>query len=265
MGVILDTQGRLFNSELRPARASDGGATGQVLARGNAYGEGIVQVSTMSKAQLAAEGSYFTTPGSVTPGTKLALGAAQVAFTDTIPIAYFQNNEPFGPTGKKAYLDFIDLIGLLPQTASTDALYFAIVTDVIRGFTTDNMTTNLVPVPANTDLNAAASLQVKIQSNAANSAIAASAAQTKRVVAQGAIPRWVGVLGDSVRLVFGNWDAGDSVQGLTAAAVAQPGRFIMSLPPVVIGGNRSATLHLWQPGNTQAGQAAVVQVGHFER
>lgn len=265
MGAILDTQGRLYNSERLPQRAPDAGATGIVLQRGNAYGEAIAQISTMSKAQLAAEGTYFVTPGSTTPGTKLPLGAAQIAFTDTIPILYLQNNSPFGPTGTRAYLDFIDLIGLLPQTASTDGLYFAIVTDVIRALTLDNMAL-LVPVSPNTDVvNAKAVLDVKAQSNAANSTLAASNASTKRIVAQGVIPRWVGVLGDSVRFVFGNWDAGDSVQGLTAAAVAQPGRFIVSLPPVVIGGNRSATLHLWQPGNTQAAQAAIVHVGHFER
>lgn len=264
MGVILDTQGRVFNSERLPARAIDGGATGAVFVRGNAYGEQIVQISTMSKAQLAAEGTYFVTPGGA-PGVKNALGAAQVAFTDTIPTIYLQNNEPLGATGKKAYLDFIELSGLLPQTASTDAFYFELVTDIIRAVTTDNMTTTLLPVSPNTDITVASSLTVKVQNSATNSAIAASGSQTKRVVARGAIPRWVGVLGDSVRLVFGNWDAGDSVQSLTAAGVAQPGRFVISLPPVVIGGNRSATLHMWQPGNTQAAQAAIVHVGHFEK
>lgn len=265
MGVILDVQGRLYNSERLPQRELDVGATGFVLQRGNAYGEALVQVSTMSKAALAAEGTYFVTPGSVTPGTKLAFGAAQVAFTDTIPIIYLQNNGPFGPTGKRAYLDFIDLIGLLPQTASTDGLYFALVTDVPRALSVDNMAL-LVPVSPNTDVvDAKAVLDVRVQNNAANSTLAVSNASTKRIVAQGVIPRWVGVLGDSVRFVFGNWDAGDSVQALTAAAVAQPGRFIVSLPPVVLGGNRSATLHLWQPGNTQAAQAAIVHIGHFER
>lgn len=265
MATIVDAQGRLFNSELRPARVIDGGPTGNVFARGNAYGEGIVQISTMSKAQLAAEGTYFVTPGSTTPGTKNALGAAQVAFTDTIPLAYFQNNEPFGPTGKKAYLDFLALDGLLAQSASTDGWYFAFVSDVIRAVTTDNMTTNLVPVSPNTDINVAASLLVKIQNSGTNSAITASAAQTKRIVAQGSVPRMIGVAGDSIRFVFGNWDAGDSIQSLTAAAVGQPGRFVVSLPPIVIGGNRSVTLHMWQVANTQAAQAAIVTLGHFER
>lgn len=265
MSTIVDAQGRLYQSERLPQPALDGGATGNVLARANKYGEANVQPSTLNKAQLAAEGTYFVTPGSTTPNTKNALGAAQVTFTDTIPLVYLQNNEPLGPSGKKAYIDFLDLAGLLPGTAATDGYYFAIVTDIIRALTTDNMTTNLVPVPPNTDINAVSSLLVKVQNSATNSAIAASAAQTKRVVVQGVIPRWVGVLGDSVRFVFGNWDAGDSMQALTAAAVAQPGRFVIACPPLVIGGNRSATLHMWQPANTQAAQAAIFQLGHFER
>lgn len=268
MATILDVQGRLYNSERLPQRAIDVGATGQVLQRGNAYGEGLVQVSTMSKAQLAAEGTYFVSPGSVTPGTKLALGAAQTAFTDTIPIAYMQNNSPFGQTGKRAYLDHIDLIGLLAHTSSTDGLYFAIVTDVIRALTTDNLTggtSAMVPVCPNTDvIDAKAVLDVRFQNNAVNSAIAASSVNTKRVVVQGVIPRWVGVLGDSVRLVFGNWDGGDSVQALTALSAACPARLVVACDQVVIGGNRSATLHMWQPGNAVAPQA-IVHVGHFER
>lgn len=262
MAQILDVQNRIVVAEALPGPQPDNGMSAQpAFARGNKYGEAVVQNMLAAKHGLAAEGSYFVTPGSTTPGTKLLLGAATVAFSDTTGILYLFNPQPAG--GIKAYLDYIKLVGLLAHTTSTDALYFAMVMDTIRTPTTDN-TAVLVPVSPNSDVSPAAKLTVKAQSSATSSVLPASNTGTKRVVATGSFPRWVGVLGDEATIVCGSWDGAGSVQGLTAATAAAPGKFFAHTGPIIIGPQRSLVLMLWQPANTVAPQA-MFEMGHFER
>ena len=205
------------------------------------------------------------------PGTAFA-DNIQAAFSDTVPFAYLANNDAAGQgDSRNLYLRWLKLIvTVVPATAT--AAFYAIVQDVLRPLTTNNMTA-VTPVCANglksprvggTGNDSPTSAPtVLFQSSATASAITASSG-TKRVLARGALGG-LPIVGDELCIVFGDPKAGAQTATTAAEGAGQPGRRVSNSPAIIAGPQQSLTVHLWFPGNATTGLSYEFELGMWMR
>jgi hypothetical protein len=240
-----------------PQPISDGMEAEIRLSR---YRDTMVMNLMPTKHPLAEEGSYFSSCNP-TPGTGLAYNI-QATFSDTVPFIYiFNTSLPGDPNSKRICLDFIKIIPTVAPATSTTAYYSVKTDNVARAITTNN-TTAIIPANVNSDIGLASIAQVRTQTSATASAIAAASANA-RVVARGAFGG-IPIIGDELVAMFGSPDCAPYA-GLTAAQAVCPGRKVSNSPPIIIGPQQSATVHLWFVGNATTGLSYELEMGHWER
>ncbi len=224
------------------------------------YGSQFTESLIPTKHVLADEGSYYVSTNP-TPGTGLAYNV-QASFSDTVPFIYiFNQSLPSDAANKRLYLDYIKIIVTVAAVTGTQAFYAVKSDNVARAITTNN-TTAITPANVNSDVGAQALAQVRSQTSATASAIAAASANA-RVLARGGFGG-ITIVGDELVILFGSPDPG-AYAGLTAAQAVCPGRKVSNSPPLIIGPQQSATVHLWFPGNATTGLSYELEMGHWER
>lgn len=193
------------------------------------------------------EGSYFTGTNP-TFGTGIA-GPNQATFSATSAIFTFLNKA--GAGGPRSYLDYIRLICTAAGTAA-GIMNIGIVTDATaRG----SAGTAVGLVSPNQDASVGANTQ------ALYTPTVAAASNAARNVARATGKMAALTAGDEILLIFGSVEKS---AGIISAAAA--GRYIVPLPPVILGpgSTQSAIIHAWFTGITAAASFEF-DVGLLER
>lgn len=206
------------------------------------YGEqASMSLISTSDHELADEGSYFVATNTVV-GAGQTWVAAQTAFSDTAPNWYIYNPEnPSNLSAKSIYIRSLKMISTAVMTSTTLIRYCAILDNVPRAPTTDNMAL-IVPVCPNGAYSTMPMVPtIKVQNSAIASVVPASSA-SKRIVANGTLGG-LNVVGTEFQINFGSSDAGGGQNGVAAETV--PNRRVNNEPPLVVAPGWSLMIHVW--------------------
>lgn len=211
------------------------------------YGEQFaLALMSTTDHELADEGAYFVATNTAV-GTGQTWVAAQTAFSDTAPNFYIFNPEaPANPLAKSIYLRFLKLISTAVATSTTLIRYSAILDNIPRAPTTDNMLA-ITPVCPNGAISTLPMTPtIKVQNSATASVVPASSA-SKRIVANGT---WGGlnVVGTELQVNFGSTDAGGGQNGVAAETI--PNRRVNNDPPIIIPPGYSCIINVWLVGSS---------------
>jgi hypothetical protein len=217
-----------------------------------------------TKHLIADEGSYFVA-GNPTPGTGIAM-TISTAFADTVAMFAIRNNDnPSNPASKRIYLDYIRLILLGTPPTGQVSRQFAFK----RSKATDREPTtaaNRTELKAVNVAGAAgrASIGRYLSYSAAAAMTVPASSNADEVVGRCSIPTGIGIAGDEYIVKFGT-DAGESVQGLTAAKAVVPGRYVTHAAPLIIEPGEWLVVHEWCPTEATNGPTFEFEIGAWER
>ena len=254
-----------IKSWLRTARNLVNGAAqaesteNQQSIRAGRYNE-LFTLTPMPPKQLSAdEGSYFafTNP---TPGTGVAYGSGgtQASFSDTVPFMLLFNNAAVG-SSIRAFLDYIKLIqigGTAP--ASTTSVQAAVKIDSSNRLNTAGTLTTITGVNPNQDSSAQPVSKLYVPAGAV--ATIPAAGSSARLIGRAQLKGGPTLLLDEYNLNFGFDDIPSSGGYLTTVASYQT-----RMPPVVLGPQQWAVVHLWLPGGATNPFTFEFEVGVRER
>jgi hypothetical protein len=200
---------------------------------------------------LSDEGSYFVATNP-TPGTPVAF-VVNAAVSETA--GYFfnvKNNDAIGVNAKRIFLDYIRLIsGVVPASATSAHCFVKL--DNINRYSSGGST--IYPVNPNMDSNIASIAQMN-----AGALTTVAPSPSARVVARGVLRASIPIVNDEWILNFGAVETASSM--LIGGGVA---RFVVPLPPVIIGAQQTMGLQLWFPGNAVTPAQFEFELGWFER
>jgi hypothetical protein len=212
----------------------------------------VAVVSIVPDFKVAAdEGSYFTGTNA-TFGTGVA-GPSAAAFSATSALLSFLNKGGAPGAGTRTYLDYVRLILTAIPTAGT-RFDVGVTADTIARATAGTVVSVASP---NTDaLDQGAITQVLY-----NPTVAA-AGPNARQIARATVKVGTPVVGDEYLFVFGSVEKAGAVIASTTVA----GRYVIPMPPVVLGGggNQTALLHLWS-ATSSAAPSFEFEIGLIER
>lgn len=210
------------------------------------YAEAMALSVVPTKHLLADEGAYFAANNAQ---TGIATAAAPTTFSDTNPFVLIFNKDQ--PGGKRIYLDYALLLATAAGTNGTN-LQAAVRVDQTNRLTSGG--TTLTPVNVNMD----DATQSIAQITAGNIVAAAATGAVRTIVGNrwlsGAIP----VAGDTYQLNFGGVDAPAMV------SISTVKKDVQNLPPIIIGPQECALIHLWL-GSQSAASSYAPELGWWER
>lgn len=225
------------------------------------YGDQQILALVPTTHALADEGSYFVATNPV-PSTVLAYGSAgtQVAFSDTVPFMQVKNQAQQGDPGARRtflqYLRIIQIGGTAPAT--TTSVQVAVKVDSRDRTASAGTPATHTPVNVNMDDQRTSSTQVIVFTGAV--ATIPAAGPSARLVGRAQLKGGPTLLLDEYNVAFGTVDP--SSQGGYLTTVAS---YISRLPPVVLGPQQTATIHLWLPGGATNPFSYEYELGFFER
>lgn len=243
-----------LTQELLPSARPD---TNEVEQRFSKYGDAINLMMGGPRHSLAAEGSYFVTTNP-TPGTAVAYGSGgtQTSFSALAGLFVIKNNAPTSvPNPINLFLDYIRLhvTGTVPASATKTA--FAVTIDTGNRTPTANFTL-LTPLCTNFRSARGSIGQIWVPSAGIPTV---PAAVNSRLIANGCIKQAISVTLDEYMIKFGGSD------GINGQAAQTVGRFCTDAPPVVLGPQEYAVIHLWQPSAATNALSVEFEIGHWER
>jgi len=222
---------------------------------------GGIKVSSASPSDVgdADEGGYFTV-SSPTPGTGQLMVAAQTALSLTTPVFYLQNNEPVG--GKTIYLRFLKLVSTAAATGCTAIQYLFVRDYLPRAMTSaqymDWYATSGAPpsqsavkplsVQIPNGVSSPPNMLIGFQDSATASVLAAASGQAQ-TVARGTLGG-LNIVGDEMRINFGQYDAGSSFSPTAAEGAGQPGSRTSCDPVVAVPPGFCLAGHIWMPNSS---------------
>jgi hypothetical protein len=236
-----------------------------VSQRFSRYGEGAVLSYVRKSHLLPDEGSYFVTNNAQT-GLATALLGTAFSQTTLSPTLIITNTDIVG--GKRIYLDYVTLATTAAGAAASGLTFIAaaITTDTSASRYSSggsDLTANII-VP-NSDIVTAKSIAVvKFGTLTLNAATAGAKTvvgqRTLRPTASGAA---ADVIGETKILNFGGVEGGMFATYATLTAINSS---VQSLPPLVIGPQSCAIIHLWSPGAAlTTGISYAPEMGWWER
>lgn len=231
-----------------------------IRMRSTRYGDQIVQPIMDGRYGAADEGSYFTARDtSIDVGVRMF--ANQTSFSATNGLFVFFNTAPSG--GARVCFDYIRLI-VRDGAGTATRMNFAIVADYIpREPTTQANRQILIPTNANADSGASAVCQPMAYTNAAAMTIPTSSGYA-RTVARCSIATSTPNQGDEYFIKFADKVGG--TPGQTAARfLGDVARIGTSAPPVIIGPQQWAVVHMWAPNATNPKWLFEYEIGWWER
>jgi hypothetical protein len=192
---------------------------------------------------LADEGAYFVANNAQT-GVAMT---TTVAFSATAPFLIIQNTAAAG--GKKIYLDYLDLVTTAAGSAASGLtlIQAAVYLDSILRYSSGgtNLTANIVCPNVSLSPTSVAAVYVgAITAAAASAARAVCGLRTIRPTVSGTV---ADVVGDTKHFSFGG---GALAHGGMAITVASPNVIPVQMPPIVIGPQQSALIHLFYAAAT---------------
>ena len=233
----------------------------QVLLRLSRYGDQQV-ISVMPTLHGAADdGAYFVATNP-TPSSPLAYGSAgtQATFVDTVPFMQIRNNAQAGdPAAKRTYLQYLRIIqvgGTAP--ASTTSVHAAVVLDSRDRTASAGTPATHTPVNVNMDSPVAPVSQVIVFTGAVATIPARSTAG--RLAGRAMLKGGPTLLLDEYNIAFGTVDPPAQGGYLTTVASYQS-----RMPPIVIGPQQVATVHLWMIAGATNPFTYEYELGMIER
>lgn len=225
-------------------------------ARGSRYGEAYVLTMVPTKHMLADEGSYFVTTNP-TPSTLIAYGAGgtQTTFSDTVGFLVIKNNAS-AIDGRRVYLDYLKILvgGTVPATATSTQV--AIRVDAAGKDRTPTANSSLLG-PVNVNADDSTGSQAQIWAPNAGTITVPAASGSARLVSRGTLKVGISVTLEEYLLAFG------CVDGPSAGVAAQTQ--VDRSPPMVLGPQQFAVIHLWQPGAATNPLSFEFELAHWER
>lgn len=214
------------------------------------YRELMVNPAVVTKHVLSDEGSYFTTNGAQ---TAQATAATPTAFSATNPFLIIYNkSDPSDDFAQRIYLDYITLCATAAGTAGA-SVQFAVTVDTGNRYTSGG-----VELSANSVTVGPTSTATLSRAFAGNITAAAASSTVKTVVGNRYMKGTIPVAGDTYTVRFGSSSAIDMIGVSTSVYTTN------NLPPVIIGPNQCAILHLWLPSQSAA-SSYLVEAGWWER
>jgi hypothetical protein len=223
-----------------------------LTTRTTRYGELVVELLSSTRHALVDEGSYYTANNNQ---SGLATAAAQNAFSATASAFLLIQNtgSASDPNAKRIYLDYVQLMCTAAGTNGT-AIFAALVLDNTLRYSSGG--TLLTNNNANMDVATSASVS-KVYAGGGTPLVCTAATNNARtIVGQRLVKNAIGVANDSYLLQFG----GDLFASVSATTIITS----QNLPPVVIGPQQSAMLHIWLPSQSVA-SSYMPEVGWWER
>lgn len=202
------------------------------------HGEAYILSLIPDLNALADEGCYFTANNGQ---TGIATAATPTAFSATNPFLLIFNNDATG--GKRIYLDSVTLTATAAGTAGA-SVQCAVTIDSTNRYTSGGSA--LTPVNVNMD-DATATIAVV---HAGNITAAAASGSVRTVAGQRYLKGAIPVAGDEYSLKFGS---ATTEANITISTIMKTG---IKLPPVIIGPQQSALVHLWLPSQSAASSYA---------
>ena len=233
-----------------------------VAIRQGTYGEVYTQPLVRKSHNLADEGCYFIINNAQT-GITPPLG---VAFSATVAALTLYNNDTLG---RRLYLDYINLTCAVAITATTSVVgeanaFLALVVDNGSRYSSGG---TVLTAPVNPNLsNSTTTPNIAAQFGNLTATAATGAARTlvgQRVTRPSPTTSALTLVGDTWLLNFGAVEA----MAATSQTVTNANFIPVPMPPVVIGPQQSAVLHLWWANHTPAGGAAGIlpEIGFWMR
>lgn len=229
-----------------------------VAVRQWSYGEIATQPMVRKTHALADEGTYWTLNSAQT-GITPPLGTS---FSATVAALVIVNNDT-----RKLALDYFALSNIVAVTATTSTAGtpcpLAVVVDNGNRYSSGGTSLTLQNTNQN---NQSSTPNVLAYYGNITATAATSAAKTVvgyRVWRSTATTSAFTVVGDAFYFNFGSVEG----FGVGSITVANATLWSMQLPPIVIGYNQSALVHMWYPAATPAGGASgmVPEVGFVMR
>ncbi len=239
--MALEVKNQGIVSRARPVPPNvDGALIDQRFGRfGDIYALGVMPTDHVA----ADEGSYWVATNP-TPSTGVAYGSGgtQATFADAAAAFVWKNNAS-AADGIRMYLKYVRMIlgGTIP--ASSTSLQFAVKVDNGNRVPTANATA-ITPVNPNMDIGAGSGAPAGVVYVPNGGIPTVPAAVSARLIGRGSLRQVIPVVLDELELRFG------AVDGPGAVVATGAGRYVTSAPPVVIGPQQFALLHLWLPSGT---------------
>jgi len=226
------------------------------------YGEVMTMPAVRKAHTLGDEGTYFVTTNNQTG----VVSTYNTSYTNTAPFVLVQNTASVA-SGIQVYLDYISLTCTVAGAAASAgvAINATLVVDNGLRYTSGgtNITTNLQSVNMN---NSQAHSVSGVYIGAIVSPAPTTAARTIvgiRNIRPALSTTVLSVVGDQHNINFGGVEGGAG--GFLTITAGIPSIVPVAFPPVILGPQQSAALHVWFNATTPSAWAAAAEVGVWER
>jgi hypothetical protein len=241
-----------LSSRAKPSRSVDGVYNQQRTTR---YGEQVAVSLTGNRLHgLADEGSYFFAQQPIIDASTTLAGHAAPVLADlyTKPFLHIINTDTVaGDT--RVFLDFIE-IQLITAGANGTSDNWAAECDTGATRYSSGTVATLTTVNPNMQSTATPKAVSK-----AGPFVASAATTSQRRMGSGVFRPSIGITGDKYLWVFGGQA---DTQGAAVAAAAS--RFVIPMPPVILGPTDQFLLHLYAPSQSAAA-VYKINLGFWER
>lgn len=220
-------------------------------ARGNAFGEQMVNPIGKGRYAFCDEGQYFVAKN--TPGTGIAGIAATGAYSDAESFLLIKNGAG-ASSGTRLYLDYLRVVVTAAGANGTDHLYAI----KLEPSGTDRYTSGgsaITPVNPNVDSSIASGATIKV-----GALVTTAASSNARLVAAGVIRPVIAVVGDQYIFDFGGEVQSTSMVNAGTAIAHCP----INCPPIIIGPGCTMVMSLYASSQTAA-CSYEFELGYWER
>lgn len=224
--------------------------------RGGRYGEQYTLPLHGAKHALADEGSYFVATNA-TIGTAVVITQSITVFAETAGalggILYLKNTESkTAAAPKRIYLDYIKLLCTIVLTASTSTQYALVLDDNPVRYTSGGAAPTIVNPNGDSSTTTIASAYF--------GALTTAVPNNRRTVGRGTLRGVVTTTFDTLVIVSGGREGGGSF-----VSAAASGRFVDSVPPIIIAPQQNLLMSMWGASYAGAGATFEYEIGWWER
>ena len=224
--------------------------------RGGRYGEQYVMPLYGPKHALADEGSYFVATNT-TIGSAIATTCTITVFAETAgavgAVFMMKNSESrTAAAPKRIYFDYLKLLTAVVVTTGTSLQYALVLDDNPVRYTSGGSA--ITPVNPNGDSSTVSIATLYF------GGITTGVPNNRRTVGRGTLRGVINTVFDTLVIVSGAREGGGS-----AVSAAASGRFVDSVPPIIIAPQQNLVMTLWAASYATTAAQWEFEMGWWER